>query len=90
MPNYSPRKPRVILFDVDVGDQPSDNSGVPRDERQVRDRHLVPNQIFLFREDGVEHPKHPLDLVIVPLDSARDLLGVGLLEPHRLAEVWAG
>ena len=89
VPNHLPRKPRVVLLNVDVRDQPSDNCGVPWDERQVCDRHLVPNQVILLRKDGVEHPKHPLDLVVVPLDSARNLLSVVVLEPCKLTEVWA-
>jgi len=89
-PNHSPRELRVILLNVDIRNQPSDGSSVPRDERQIRDRHLVPNQILLLGKHGVEHPENPLDLVIVSLDCARDLLVVGPLEPRGLAEVWAG
>ena len=90
IPGHSPRKCRVVLLDIEVGEQPSDHSGVPRNERQIRDRHIVPDQILLVREDGVEDPEHPLDLVVVSLDRARNLLRVGLLEPDGLSEVRAG
>ena len=88
--DYSLRKCGVVGLNVDIGDQPSDNPGVPRDERQIRDRHLVPDQILLLRKHRVEYPEDPLDLVVVPLDRAWDLLGVEMLEPRRLTEVWTG
>ena len=87
---YSLRKRGIVGLNVDIGDHPSDNRDVPRDERQIRDRHLVPDQILLLREHRVEHPENALDLVVVPLDRAWDLLGVEKLEPRRLAEVWTG
>ena len=68
---HSPRKCRVVLLDVDVRNEPVHNSSVPRDERQIRARHLVPDQVLLLRENPVQHSKHPPDLVIVPLDRAR-------------------
>ena len=87
---YSLRKCGVVGLDVDIGDQPSDNPGVPRDEGQIRDRHLVSDQILLLRKYRVEYPEDPLDLVVVPLDRARDLLRVEMLEPRRLTKVWTG
>ena len=41
--NHSPRKRGIVLLDIDVGDQPSDSSNIPRDEREIRNSHLVPD-----------------------------------------------
>jgi len=90
MPNHSPRKSRVVLLEINFGDQHVHDRHIPRDERQVRDRHLVSNQILLLREHVVQYLEHPLDLIVVPLNCAWDLLGVESLEPRRLAEVWTG
>ena len=86
--NNSLRKRRVVLLHVDVGDQPMRYCCVPRDERKICDRHLVPDKILLLREHALQNAEHTLDLVVVPLDRARDLLRVELLEPRGLTEVW--
>ena len=84
---HSPRKSREVALNVDVRNQPVHNCRVPRDERQICDRHLVPDQILLLREHPIQHPKHTLDLIVVPLDRTRQLLSVEFLEPRSLAEV---
>ena len=48
---------------------------------------LSPTRYLCFENTPVRHPKHPLDLIVLPLDHTRELLGVGPLEPHRWAEV---
>ena len=85
--NHSPRESRVVCLNVDVRNQGIHNYCVPRDERQICDRHFVLDKILLLREHLVQHAKHPLDLVVVPLDRARQLLGVETLKPRRLAKV---
>lgn len=75
------------MVEIDVRNQPIYNHGVPRNKRQVGDRQLVPNQVLLFRENALEYPEDPLDLVVVPLDRARNLLSVEVMEPRCLTEV---
>ena len=71
MLHHSPRKRRVVLLEVYVGNQPVHDRIVPRNKRKVGDGHLVPDQILLLREYAVEHPEDSLELVVVPLDGAR-------------------
>lgn len=60
-----------------------------RDEAEVRDRQFAADEPFLLREHALEDAEHAQDLLLVPLDRARDLLRVEELEPRDLAEVGA-
>ena len=86
---HSPCKSRVVLVDVDFGDQPIHNHDVPRNERKVGNCHFFANQVLLLRESDLEHSEDPLDLIGVPFDGAWNLLSVEFQEPRRLAKVRA-
>ena len=50
----SPRKSRVVnLFGIGVRNQTSQDYLVPRDERQICDGQLVPDQVLLLRKDAI-------------------------------------
>ena len=60
-----------------------------REERKVRRGRLAADQILTCSEHALEDTEHTLNLVLVALDRARDLLGVEEAEPRRLAKVRA-
>ena len=60
-----------------------------RDEREVGDGHLTADEPLLLGQHAVEDAEHALDLVLVALLRARDLLVVEEREPGSLAKVWA-
>ena len=87
-------KSRVLLLDVDALDALDgdvDRGVVPGDEGDVRDGQLAADEPAPggLREHAVEHAEDAQDLLLVPLDRARHLLGVEADEPERLAEVRA-
>lgn len=60
-----------------------------RNERQISDGRPVTCQPSLLGENGVEHTEDTVDLVLVPLDGARQMIGVGEGEPCELPVVRA-
>ena len=58
-----------------------------RDETQVGDAALATDEPLLLREDALQHAEHTDDLLLVPLNYARNLLGGEQDEPARLAVV---
>ena len=90
--NSSPKSFRAKLFHLDHG--PSARCAVTsgkhlRDERKVGDRGLASNEPLRLRKDTIEDTEDALDLVLVALNCAWDLLRVVEREPRRLAVVRA-
>ena len=81
-----------VPLEIQASDlQPGCRALVPRDERQIRDGCLISNEIArgTLGEDRLKDAKDALDLAIVSLDGAGDLLAVEFLEPRGLAKVWS-
>ena len=58
-----------------------------RDKAYIRDTQPATNEIAVGGEDVLQHTQYAENLLLVPLDRARNLLGVEEREPARLAEV---
>ena len=84
---------RILLLDVHQALHREVNRGVvPRDERQVRNGRLSPNEpaaVLGLGQHRVEHGEDAEGLLLVALDRGRDLLRVEADEPEGLAEVRA-
>ena len=76
---------KIQAFDL----QPGRCALVPRDECQICNGRLIFDEVArrTLGEDRLQHAKHAFNLVVVPLNRAKNLLCVEFLEPRGLAEV---
>lgn len=58
-----------------------------RNKGDISNSELVAYEPLLLRQDGLKHTQYTLDLVLVTIYRARDLLGVEDAEPDSLAEI---
>lgn len=59
-----------------------------RDEAYIRNAQPATNEITIGGKDVLQHTQYAENLLLVPLDRARNLLGVEEREPTCLTEVW--
>lgn len=89
---HSLGREREVLLEVQTFDvQPGRRAVVPHYECQICDCRLISHEVArgAFGENRLQNAEDALDLVVVSLYGAGDLLAVGFLEPRGLAEVWS-